>query len=351
MKIERKPLAPGRALAAQSICEDVLLEKYAKGDERTIEEVRRRVARALAAVEAPAQRARWEEAFYRAQVDGFIPGGRINSAAGTDLKATLINCFVQPVGDSISGDARRRRHLRRAQRSRGNDAPRRRRRLRLLAHPAAGRARARHQQPRQRPAVVHARVRPELRDRRVGRLAARRADGHPALRPSRHRGVHPRQGRRRPHQLQPVGGGDRRVHRGGARRRPLGARAHGAAGAGAARRRRASARRRPVGVPHACAPRALWDQIMRSTYDHAEPGVVFIDADQPRQQPVVLRDDRGDQSLRRAAAAAVRLLRSRQHRPDALRARSVHCRRRASTSTASRRPWRSPCACSTTCST
>ena len=42
--------------------------------------------------------------FYRAQEDGFILGGRINSAAGTDLKATLINCFVQPVGDSIASD-------------------------------------------------------------------------------------------------------------------------------------------------------------------------------------------------------------------------------------------------------
>ena len=66
------------------------------------DEVRRRVARALAAVELPEKRAVWEESFYRAQVDGLILGGRINSAAGTELKATLINCFVQPVGDSIS---------------------------------------------------------------------------------------------------------------------------------------------------------------------------------------------------------------------------------------------------------
>ena len=91
-------------LPPQAISEEVLLEKYAKGDERTIEDVRRRVARALAAVEAPDRRAQWEEAFCRAQENGFILGGRINSAAGTDLKATLINCFVQPVGDSISGD-------------------------------------------------------------------------------------------------------------------------------------------------------------------------------------------------------------------------------------------------------
>ncbi len=96
--------APSAALPPQAISEEVLLEKYAKGGERTVEAVRRRVARALAAIEAPAQRERWEEAFYRAQENGFILGGRINSAAGTDLKATLINCFVQPVGDSISGD-------------------------------------------------------------------------------------------------------------------------------------------------------------------------------------------------------------------------------------------------------
>ncbi|MGE5169451.1 MAG: adenosylcobalamin-dependent ribonucleoside-diphosphate reductase [Rudaea sp.] len=95
-------LAP--ALPPQTISEEVLLEKYAKTGEHSIAAVRRRVARGLAAVEAPEQREQWEEAFYRAQENGFILGGRINSAAGTDLKATLINCFVQPIGDSISGD-------------------------------------------------------------------------------------------------------------------------------------------------------------------------------------------------------------------------------------------------------
>ena len=93
------------SLTPQSISTEVLLEKYAKGSELSIAAVQRRVARALAAVEAPGQRERWEEAFFNAQANGFIPGGRINSAAGTDLKATLLNCFVQPVGDSISGDA------------------------------------------------------------------------------------------------------------------------------------------------------------------------------------------------------------------------------------------------------
>ena len=96
------PLAT--VLAPQAICDEVLLEKYAKGSERTVDEVRRRVARALAAVEPERRRAELEELFFRAQAAGFIPGGRINSAAGTELKATLINCFVQPVGDSISDD-------------------------------------------------------------------------------------------------------------------------------------------------------------------------------------------------------------------------------------------------------
>ena len=100
--VERQPSEVG--LPPQAIAEEVLLEKYAKGDERTVDDVRRRVARALAAVERPEQRAAWEECFYRAQDDGLVLGGRINSAAGTELTATLINCFVQPVGDSISND-------------------------------------------------------------------------------------------------------------------------------------------------------------------------------------------------------------------------------------------------------
>lgn len=88
--------------AEQEISRDTLIEKYAKGRETSITEVRRRVARALAQAEAEDQRAAWEKRFLQAQEDGFIPAGRINSAAGVQLAATLINCFVQPVGDSIS---------------------------------------------------------------------------------------------------------------------------------------------------------------------------------------------------------------------------------------------------------
>ncbi len=95
--------APSRAaLPEQPISQEVLLEKYAKGDEDSIDAVRLRVARALAAVEPQAQRAHWEARFLQAQSRGFVPAGRIASAAGTDLTATLINCFVQPVGDSIA---------------------------------------------------------------------------------------------------------------------------------------------------------------------------------------------------------------------------------------------------------
>jgi ribonucleoside-diphosphate reductase alpha chain len=89
-------------LADQEISAEVLLEKYAKDTERDVGEVRRRVARALAAVEAEDKRTYWEKKFFEAQEHGFVPAGRINSAAGTELAATLINCFVQPVGDSIS---------------------------------------------------------------------------------------------------------------------------------------------------------------------------------------------------------------------------------------------------------
>ena len=87
----------------QEISTEVLLEKYAEADETSVQDVRRRVARGLAQAEKTEQRAQWEEAFFLAQENGFVPAGRINSAAGLKIQATLINCFVQPVGDAISG--------------------------------------------------------------------------------------------------------------------------------------------------------------------------------------------------------------------------------------------------------
>jgi ribonucleoside-diphosphate reductase alpha chain len=93
---------PAVTLAPQQISEEVLIEKYSKGTEKTVFEVNQRVARALAKVEAPEHQKQWETKFLQALQNGFLPAGRIQSAAGTDLAATLINCFVQPVGDSIA---------------------------------------------------------------------------------------------------------------------------------------------------------------------------------------------------------------------------------------------------------
>ncbi len=94
---------PMSGLAVQAICEDVLLEKYAKEGETTIADVYARVARGLASVEAPHLQADYTQAFFDNMMAGAIGAGRIMSAAGTEIQATLINCFVQPVGDCIQG--------------------------------------------------------------------------------------------------------------------------------------------------------------------------------------------------------------------------------------------------------
>ncbi|MEM9010335.1 MAG: adenosylcobalamin-dependent ribonucleoside-diphosphate reductase [Pseudomonadota bacterium] len=69
----------------------------------TVEESWRRVARALATVEAEPER--WEEPFYRALEDfRFLPAGRILAGAGTGRAVTLFNCFVMgTVPDSLDG--------------------------------------------------------------------------------------------------------------------------------------------------------------------------------------------------------------------------------------------------------
>jgi ribonucleoside-diphosphate reductase alpha chain len=87
----------------QPISDDAFLEKYAKnGEDRAAQ--RARVAKALASVESKGRKAT-EKRFAQALHDGFVPGGRIQSGAGTGLQVTLINCFVQPVHDSMDGIA------------------------------------------------------------------------------------------------------------------------------------------------------------------------------------------------------------------------------------------------------
>ena len=99
----KRDVTPALALAPQQISLDVLREKYLKPGEETSIDLFRRVARSLASAEPQADRALWEDRFLANLQAGAIGAGRIMSAAGTALSATLINCFVQPVGDCIQG--------------------------------------------------------------------------------------------------------------------------------------------------------------------------------------------------------------------------------------------------------
>ncbi len=73
-------------------------------DERDVTETWRRIARALAAVE-PKDASLWEKRFFSIlQNFQFLPGGRIQAGAGTARNVTLFNCFVLgTVTDSVPG--------------------------------------------------------------------------------------------------------------------------------------------------------------------------------------------------------------------------------------------------------
>jgi len=63
-----------------------------------------RVANAAALAEAPETRAQWAGAFNDAMAAGFLPAGRILAGAGTDRSVTLFNCFVMgAIPDSMDG--------------------------------------------------------------------------------------------------------------------------------------------------------------------------------------------------------------------------------------------------------
>ena len=323
----RTAQAASAALPPQLITEEVLLEKYAKGDERSADDVRRRVARALAQAEAPEQRAHWEARFLDAQQRGFVPAGRISSAAGTELSATLINCFVQPVGDSIAsvedGHPGIYTALTEAAETMrrgggvGYDFSRIRPRGAWVGSTQSQRLRA---------GELHARVRPLLRDGRESPAAgaARRwACCAATIRTSRNSST-PRTTATCANFNISVGvtdafmqavradGDVELVHR---------------AEPGAAQKADGAYQRADgLWVYRKLPARALWEQIMRSTYDHAEPGVLFLDRINADNNLGVLRDDCEHQPLRRAAAARLRLLLPRLDRPDALRARSVRRR-------------------------
>ncbi|MEE9300158.1 MAG: adenosylcobalamin-dependent ribonucleoside-diphosphate reductase [Alphaproteobacteria bacterium] len=73
--------------------------------DKTIEDSWRRVARALAGAEAPDGKERWEERFYEALEDfRFLPAGRILAGAGAERNVTLFNCFVMgAIPDDMAG--------------------------------------------------------------------------------------------------------------------------------------------------------------------------------------------------------------------------------------------------------
>ncbi|MGR3454240.1 adenosylcobalamin-dependent ribonucleoside-diphosphate reductase [Pseudooceanicola sp.] len=71
--------------------------------DRSVEDSWRRIARALAAVESDPEA--WEAPFYEALEDfKFLPAGRITAGAGTGRKVTLFNCFVMgTIPDNLGG--------------------------------------------------------------------------------------------------------------------------------------------------------------------------------------------------------------------------------------------------------
>lgn len=90
-------------LPPQPITAVVLEEKYLKGGE-SLQELYARVAKSLASVETTKKnRDHYAQLFLENMHTGAIGAGRIMASAGTDIQATLINCFVQPVGDCIQG--------------------------------------------------------------------------------------------------------------------------------------------------------------------------------------------------------------------------------------------------------
>ncbi len=96
MNTTKDRFIPSPSPVPQEITSIILQEKYCKGDERTELDVLQRVARGLG--KDAQQQAEFLETFQA----GFVGGGRIMSAGGTAIAATLINCFVQEVNDCIS---------------------------------------------------------------------------------------------------------------------------------------------------------------------------------------------------------------------------------------------------------
>jgi ribonucleoside-diphosphate reductase alpha chain len=115
MDVEQTPptLPPATltAFAGDELRARIFLDKYALRDENgalleeTPEQMWRRVARELAATEAPESRKTWTERFYWLLSEWrMVPGGRVLYALGNINRVTALNCYVIPAPvDSIQG--------------------------------------------------------------------------------------------------------------------------------------------------------------------------------------------------------------------------------------------------------
>jgi ribonucleoside-diphosphate reductase alpha chain len=92
-----------------ALAEEIWTSKYRftapDGGDSSFAETAARVAKAIAAAEPAEQRGQWESRFREAVEDfRFIPAGRVLAGAGTDRSVTLFNCFVMgTIPDSLDG--------------------------------------------------------------------------------------------------------------------------------------------------------------------------------------------------------------------------------------------------------
>ena len=264
--------------------------------DRSMDETYKRVARALADVEREDVREQWYEQFLWALRKGTIPAGRIISNAGAQEHkpaTSTINCTVSGTIHDSMDDILAKVHeaglTLKAGCGIGYEFSTMRPRGAYVSGAGAYTS---------GPAVVHGYLRQDVLHRVLGRRPPRRADGHVRHRPSGRDGFHPRQARGRPAAaVQPVAAGHRRVHAGG----------EGERGLDSSRSRSPRAKREGEDLQrHArkyvwrewpttrgyvanetglvCCKiyktlpaRRMWDVIMSSTYDFAEPGFVLID--------------------------------------------------------------------------
>ena len=261
-------------VSEQEISRDTLLEKYAKGGEQ------QRRARCAAASRArsprssaEAERAQWERRFLQALEDGFIPAGRINSAAGV-AAAGDADQLLRAAGRRFDlRDGRRQaRHLHRAAGGRRDHAPRRRRRLRLLRRSARKGAEVKGTRSRASGPITYMHVFDQSCEtvesagaRRGAQMGVLRCD-HPDIEEF----VHAKDKGDLTNFNISVGVTDAFMHAVEARRR----RSSWCTRPSPRRADRGGAHQRDDGlwVYRTIRARELWDQIMRTTYDHAEPG-------------------------------------------------------------------------------